>query len=80
MNNPGAYEIRVEGLISARWSGWFDGLTIRQTSDEETVLNGNLADQAALLGVLNKIHSLNLTILAVYRLPVREWADQGSRG
>lgn len=69
MNKPGAYEIRVEGLISEHWSGWFEGLAILQASDEETILNGNLVDQAALLGVLNKIHGLNLTILAVVRLP-----------
>jgi hypothetical protein len=70
MNNLGAYEIRIEGLVSEHWSGWFEGLAIRQSSDEETILSGNLSDQAALLGVLNKLHGLNLMILAVFCLPV----------
>ena len=69
MNKPRVYEIRIEGLISNHWSGWFEDLTIKQASEEETILNGELTDQAALLGVLSKIHSLNLKIINVTRMP-----------
>jgi hypothetical protein len=69
MDNPSFYEIRVEGHLTDRWSEWFDGLAIRNDPGDETTLNGPLADQAALFGVLAKIHALNLTLVSVYRRP-----------
>lgn len=68
MNEPHVYEIWIEGLISDLWSSWFDGLGVDH-ADDETILRGRLADQAALLGVLSKIHSLNLKIIGVIRMP-----------
>ncbi len=67
MNNPCAYEIRIEGHLTDQWSDWFNGLVINFADDGKTTLYGTLADQSALLGVLNKIHALNLTILSVKR-------------
>jgi hypothetical protein len=61
------YEIRIEGQLTERWADWFEGLTIRVEPGGETVLSGEVADQAALLGVLNKIHALNLTLISVRR-------------
>ena len=58
------YNIQIEGVISDRWSGWFEGLTVHQVAENETELKGELADQAALLGVLAKIHNLNLKIIS----------------
>ena len=69
---PHLYEIRLEGLIPENWSGWFEGLTIQQAFDEETILRGVLADQAAMLGILTKIHSLNIKILTVTRVSASE--------
>ena len=69
MDRPALYEIRIEGHIQARWSDWFEGLEIRNESNGETRLCGPLADQAALLGVLEKIHALNLKLINVRRLP-----------
>lgn len=68
MEAPRIYEIRIEGHLSDRWSDWFAGLTIRNGPDGGTTLRGSLADQAALFGVLNKIHALNLTLISVNRL------------
>lgn len=69
MNNSRTYELRIEGVLSDRWSDWFEGLIIQPTSTEiDTVLKGELADQAALLGILSKIHSLNLKIISVVRV------------
>ncbi len=67
MNNPCAYEIRIEGHLTDQWSDWFNGLVINFDSDGNTTLSGTLADQSALLNVLNKIHALNLTIISVKR-------------
>jgi hypothetical protein len=69
MENPNFYEFRVEGYLTDRWSDWFEGLAIRNDPNGETTLSGLLADQAALFGVLAKIHALNLALVSVRRLP-----------
>ena len=61
------YEIRVEGHLAERWSAWFEGLTIHKDPNGETVLMGPLSDQAALFGVLTRIHDLNLVLVSVHR-------------
>jgi len=72
MDNMYIYEIRVEGHLTDRWSDWFEGLEINNDSNRETILSGPLADQSALLGVLNKIQALNLTFISVNRSPLEE--------
>ncbi len=69
MDAPRVYEFRVEGQLADRWSEWFEGLTICNDTNGETTLTGLLADQAALFGVLNKIHDLNLILISVIRAP-----------
>ena len=64
------YEIRVEGHLSDRWSDWFEGLAIRNDAGGVTILCGALPDQAALFGALMQIHTLNLTLISVNRLPL----------
>jgi hypothetical protein len=61
------YEIRVEGHLGDNWSDWFEGLTIRNEVNADTILTGVLVDQAALFGVLTKIHNLNLVLVSVQR-------------
>jgi hypothetical protein len=62
------YEIRVEGLLEARWTAWFDGLTLTHRDDGSTALHGPLADQAALHGVLQKLRDVGLPLLSVTRV------------
>lgn len=70
------YEIRVQGQIGQTWSRWFDGLTVEETEDGSTVLCGDLPDQAALHGLLNKVRDLGMTLLSVQRFD----ADQKDVG
>ncbi len=67
MDQPFVYEIRIENDLPDRWSRWFEGLAIRNEPGVETTLTGLLTDQAALFGVLAKIHDLNLTLISVNR-------------
>ena len=67
MDKPYWYEIRVEGHLAEQWSAWFDGLAIQTDPHDETTLSGWIADQAALFGVLTKIHNLNLIVISVSR-------------
>jgi hypothetical protein len=68
MDKPCIYEIRVDGVLANCWSDWFEGLSIQTISDRETIMRGPIIDQAALFGVLNKIHSLNVALISVCRL------------
>lgn len=68
MDKPYIYEIRVESHLADDWSNWFEGLTIRNETNAETALTGVITDQAALFGVLTKIHNLNLILVSVKRL------------
>ncbi len=67
MDKPCIYEIRVEGQLAEHWSDWFEGLVIHTHPNGETTFNGLLPDQAALFGVLAKIHNLNLVLISVTR-------------
>ena len=59
------YHIRLKGHLDSQWSAWFEGMTISNEPNGESVLRGPLADQAALHGVLIKIRDLGLPLLAV---------------
>jgi hypothetical protein len=62
---PGRYEIRLKGHLDARWSAWFDGLTVTHDSDGTTIIHGPVADQAALHGLLQKTRDLGLPLISV---------------
>ena len=59
------YEVRVKGHLDGRWSEWFDGLQITNLENGVAVLSGELVDQAALHGVLNKVRDLNLALISM---------------
>jgi hypothetical protein len=61
------YEIRVKGHLDGRWSEWFDGLTIANVENGDALLSGEIGDQSALHGVLNKVRDLGLPLVAVSR-------------
>jgi hypothetical protein len=59
------YEIRVKGHLDGHWSEWFDGLEITNLENGDAVLSGEIVDQAALHGVLNKVRDFGLPLIAV---------------
>jgi hypothetical protein len=63
--HTGRYEIRVGGHLEARWSAWFDGLTLTREADGTTVLRGPVVDQAALHGLLQKVRDTGLPLVSV---------------
>jgi hypothetical protein len=71
------YQIRVQGHLDASWATWFDGLVISHERDGSSVLSGEIANQAALHGVLGKIRDLGLILIAVERLDSRAEDDSG---
>ena len=63
--SPAGYRIRIRGHLDPLWSTWFDDLAIAQQADGTTTLTGQVADQAALFGLLARLRDLGATLLAI---------------
>jgi hypothetical protein len=62
---PTHYEIRVDGVLDAGWSDWFEGLEVTSDASGQTTIAGPVADQAALHGLLAKVRDLGLKLISV---------------
>ena len=62
------YEIRIKGRVSEETAFAFDGLAL-DVRPVETVLHGEITDQAALHGLLDRVADLGLELIEVRRLP-----------
>ena len=58
-------EICIEGQLDETWSEWFEGFTVCQTEQNQTILVGEFPDQAALYGLIAKLRDLGLTLISV---------------
>lgn len=63
-----AYQIKIQGHLGPQWAEWFEDLTVTLETSGVTVLTGPVADQAALYGLLRKIHTLGMPLLSVMRV------------
>ncbi len=64
-HTPAHYEIRIDGHLDGHWSTWFNGLTLVCENDGTTTLQGMVADQAELHGVLAKVRDIGATLFSV---------------
>lgn len=62
---PIIYQIRIKGHLGRQWSDWFEGLSITQEEDGDTLLTGPVVDDAALHGLLKKVRDLGIPLLSV---------------
>jgi hypothetical protein len=67
------YVIRVKGTLSNEAIDTFPSMTADKES-AQTILHGQLIDQAALAGLLNHLDMLGVDILEVLQVP----ADKGT--
>ena len=58
-------EIIVKGYLDIDWSAWFEGLTIAHHDKGETILSGQIRDQAAFYGLLAKVRDMGLFLISV---------------
>lgn len=66
--NPAlVYQIRIKGHLGQQWVVWFADMTITW-KDDETILTGQVVDQAALYGLLRKVRDLGLPLIAVTQI------------
>lgn len=68
LDDPQTYQIKVQGRLDEHWSQWLGGLTITYDELENTLLTGQVADQPALYGLLNKLRDIGLPLLLVQRI------------
>jgi hypothetical protein len=64
----GFFEIRVKGHLDESWADWLEGLELTLMENGEMILSGYIQDQAALMGILNKLYRLNLTLLSAKKI------------
>ena len=62
----GKTKIIVQGHLDKKWKDWFEGMEISYEGDN-TILSGNIKDEAHLHGVLNQIRDLNLKLISINR-------------
>ena len=66
---PARYRISIQGTLDKHWSKYCGGMTIEHENDPKrgamTILAGRLADQSALVGVLNSLHDIGCPIVSV---------------
>ncbi len=65
----GPYEIRIHGHLDERWAGWFEGMTLTLDPDGDTLIRGQVLDQAALFGLLRKLRDTGMPLVSVNRIP-----------
>ncbi|MBV9323601.1 MAG: hypothetical protein JO352_07455 [Chloroflexi bacterium] len=67
--DPGVhYQILVSGDLSPGWADWFGGFELSHPTLGTSLLDGHVADQTALFGLLARLHDLNLPLLSVARV------------
>lgn len=60
--------ITVKGCLDPDWAEYLGGLAIAtdtQAAQTTTTLSGEISDQAALMGILNNLYGLGVSILSV---------------
>lgn len=70
------YEIRVSGHLGSRWATWFDGMTLVADDDGTSIICGNVVDQAALHGLLQKLRDLGITLISLTPLAPETVAER----
>ena len=65
------YTIRIEGSIDDALAGWFGPIQLEQSNSADgrqiTTLAGEVADQAALVGLVRHLHGLGIVLLSIER-------------
>ncbi len=67
-DRPAVYEIRIKNHLKNEWQEWFEGMSITNLENGETILSGLIVDQSALHGLLAKVQQLNLTLISVKKI------------
>ncbi len=67
-NQSTQYIIRVKNHLDSHWERRFEGMTITHDDDGMMILSGEVVDQSALLGLLERIHNMNLSLISFQKV------------
>ena len=67
-NEAMVYQIRLDGHLGCEWTDWFEGMSITQEDNGDTILTGTVADQAALYGLFRKMRDLGMSLVSINRV------------
>jgi len=56
--------IKIQGHLNGKWKDCFEGMEISYEGNN-TILTGNIKDEAHMHGVLNIIRNYNLTLISI---------------
>jgi hypothetical protein len=73
------HQVRISGVIPPEVLAELRDLTV-SVEPPETVLQGPLPDQSAVVGLVSRIHGLGLRLIEVRQLPAEEDPAQGRSG
>jgi hypothetical protein len=68
MSNPTVYQIRVNNHLGDEWVASFAPLVIHNEPNGQATLTGLVRDQAQLVGILLRLHDLNILLVSVNRI------------
>ncbi len=67
--SPVIVRIEVKGVVDKSYSDYLNGLVIRHYTSEDKIrytgLEGEMPDQAALLGVLNTLYEMRFPLISI---------------
>ena len=72
-NMKGKTKITIQGHLDKKWENSFEGMKISYEGDN-TILSGNLKDEAHMHGVLNIIRDLNIKLISIN--PIKKKNDK----
>jgi hypothetical protein len=68
LDQPATYEIKVPGILDAKWLDWSGGMAIQNENERDdnpiTILTMTV-DQAGLQGLLRHLYSFGLPLISV---------------
>ncbi len=77
-SQPMVYQIRIKGQLDSQWSDWFSGMTI-SLDNGDTLMTGQVIDQAALHGLLKKVRDLGMPLVSVVQIQVLDSHQNDSK-
>jgi hypothetical protein len=82
IDTPATYRICVTGIIESSRAQRYWGMTSTsvQMADkqEQSILLGEIADQAALVGIINALYNFGHSVVSVERIPIDVNIDENN--
>lgn len=64
LDQPAQYRLRLQGNVPAKWSDWLQNANL-VFEGGQTIVIGDVRDQAALFGLLSLVRNLGAVLIAV---------------